>query len=177
MIPRALGAATEQKVTANPHDFVNDDGTLDFPSLLRSFTSFWKQHGEVLTARDAYHEAAPHLVVMACLYKLVNGGGYVDRECAVGHGWIDLLVRWPYEIASNRTWQYEPLELKVWHPGRPDPLDQGLEQLDGYLQRLDVDHGALLIFDRRPDAEPLPERTTISDAHTPSGRHVTLIRA
>jgi hypothetical protein len=48
------------------------------------------------------------------------------------------------------------IEIKVWHPGRPDPLVEGLGQLDGYLASLDS--GWLAIFDRRADLPPVEER-------------------
>lgn len=58
-----------------------------------------------------------------------------------------------------------------------DPLDEGLEQLDNYLDRHHLDTGYMLIFDRRPEeirGHPLAE---ISEVSTPAGRVVTLLRA
>lgn len=87
------------------------------------------------------------------------------------------MIRWPYEVSGQRVWQREAVELKVWHPGQKDPLDQGLRQLDAYLARLGLDTGTLVIFDRRPDADPLPDRTSMTASHSPAGRSITLIRA
>lgn len=50
-------------------------------------------------------------------------------------------------------------------------------QLDAYLDRLGLIEGTLLIFDRTPQAPPLPERTTISSARTLTGRDITVVRA
>ncbi len=50
------------------------------------------------------------------------------------------------------------LELKVWRPGRPDPVEAGLEQLNRYLERLGLDNGTLVLFDQRPDAPPFAGR-------------------
>jgi hypothetical protein len=125
-----------------------------------------------------YHEVAPQLVLMAYLQRIVNGGGQVEREYGVGRGRIDLLVRWPYRDADGaRVLQREALELKLWAQGRPDPLAQGLAQLDAYLDRLSLRTGVLVVFDRRPGAAPLAERTLLGSATTPSGRTVTLLRA
>ncbi len=33
---------------------------------------------------------------MGYLHRIVNGGGYIDREYGVGRGRIDLLIRWPH---------------------------------------------------------------------------------
>ncbi len=50
------------------------------------------------------------------------------------------------------------IELKVWRDGRPDPLTEGLIQLDGYLAGLGQDQGWLVIFDRRAGQAPIRER-------------------
>lgn len=173
-----LGANTADSIIADPRSFVAADGSLNFQKLLVEFTEFWKEHGDVLIYDKGYHEVAPQLVLMSYLQRLVNGGGYVDREYGVGRGRIDLLIRWPItDAAGRRRVQREAVELKAWHPGRIDPLAQGLVQLDGYLDRLDLTTGVLAIFDRRADAKPIPDRTSLSSAVSPQGRTVTLLRA
>ncbi|HZM80973.1 MAG TPA: ATP-binding protein [Candidatus Limnocylindrales bacterium] len=178
VILRVLGSATEESITAEPRSFVLPDGRLDFDRLLREFTEFWKAHGEILTSGDSYHEVAPQLVIMAFFHRLVNGGGFIDREYGVGRGRVDLLIRWPYQDSEGqRVTQRQAVELKVWRKGRPDPLAEGLAQLDDYLSRLHLDEGVLVIFDRRPDAEPIDQRVCFDTAETPSGRRVTFLRA
>lgn len=61
------------------------------------------------------------------------------------------------------------MELKVWRKGGPDPLAQGLVKLDGYLERLGLDRGVLVLFDRRPEAPALTERVQFEQATSPSG--------
>ncbi|MFT3766909.1 MAG: AAA family ATPase [Minicystis sp.] len=178
VIVRVLSSAVEGNVTVEPKSFVRPDGTLDFPRLLDEFVAFWKEHGDVLAAGLPYHEAAPQLVLMAFLQRVVNGGGYVDREYGVGRGRIDVCVRWPHRDANGkRVWQREALELKVWAKGRPDPLARGLTQLEGYLDALGLDRGVLVIFDRRPEAKPIEERTKFEEAKTAKGYAVTVLRA
>jgi hypothetical protein len=164
-------------VQVDPKSFVLPDGRLDFPRLLREYIAFWQEHGDVLAAGVPYHEVAPQLVLMAFLQRVVNGGGFVDREYGVGRGRIDLLVRWPYLEAGQRRWQRHALELKVWREREKDPLPKGLLQLDDYLERLGLSEGVLVIFDRRPDAGDTSSRTGLEQAHTPSGRQVTVLRA
>jgi hypothetical protein len=178
IIVRVLGAATEVNVTAEPRSFVTGDGRLDFDRLLREFADFWRENGEILTSRKEYHESAPHLVFMGFLQRLVNGGGHISRKYGIGRRRIDLLVRWPYTAPDgHRTVQREAVELKVWHPKAKDPLPEALTQLDGYLKRFDLDRGTLVIFDRRPAAGDIDERTRFETAETPSGRPITLLRA
>ncbi|WP_218003197.1 ATP-binding protein [Nocardia concava] len=178
VIVRVLGQRTEAVIADEPSSFRFPDGRIDFPRLLREFAAFWIQHGDVLAARDNYHEAAAQLVLMAYLHRIVNGAGYIDREVGVGRGRIDLLIRQPYRDSEDcREEQREALELKVWAANRPDPLAEGLIQLDAYLDRLGLATGVLVIFDRRPHADPIAERTAFEEARTSSGRTVTVLRA
>jgi len=106
------------------------------------------------------------------------GGGHVEREYGIGRGRIDLLVRWPYpDTTGKRAWQRQAIELKVWRDNESDPLTKGLTQLDGYLDRLRLDTGILVIFERRPNAAPIAERTRFDQATSPTGRPVTILRA
>jgi hypothetical protein len=176
-IARVLAGNAEPKVLVEPKSFVLPEGRLDFARLLREFASFWREHGEVLAAGMTYHEVAPQLVLMAFLQRVVNGGGQVDREYGVGRGRIDLLVRWPYQEGGQRRLQRHALELKVWREGEKDPLEKGLAQLDEYLNRLGLDEGVLVVFDRRAEAGGTEGRTRFEQAQSPSGRQVTVLRA
>jgi hypothetical protein len=176
VVARVLAEGSESKIEAEPRSFVLPDGRLDFDRLLREFIAFWRQHGEVLAAGVSYHEVAPQLVFMAFLQRVVNGGGFVEREYGVGRGRIDLLVRWPYQEQGQRRWQLHALELKVWREHQADPLLEGLVQLDTYLERLGLEEGVLVIFDRRREAGGSP-RSRFEQASAPSGRKVTVLRA
>ncbi|MFG1943429.1 AAA family ATPase [Nonomuraea sp. NPDC048826] len=175
---RVLGDRAERFVKADPRSFVLPDGRFDLPRLLREFVVFWREHGEVLIRQENYHEAACQIILMAFLHRLVNGGGQLDREYAAGTKRLDVLVRWPYTGPDGeRLIQREAMELKVWRAGKDDPLAEGLAQLDGYLDRLTLTTGVLVIFDRRPEAPPWKERGAFEQAVTPSGRQVTVLRA
>ncbi|NKY57234.1 ATP-binding protein [Nocardia flavorosea] len=178
VIVRVLGSGIEENITSGPSQFRLPDGRLDFPRLLTEFAAFWKLNGEILAGDQRYHEVAPQLVLMAFLHRIVNGGGYIDREYGVGRGRIDLLIRQPWtDSDGRRAEQREAFELKVWRDKHKDPLGEGLAQLDGYLDRVDLPTGVLVIFDRREKAAPITERTRFSDATSPSGRTITLLRA
>jgi hypothetical protein len=121
-----------------------------------------------LLATAPYHEIAPHLVLMAFLHRVVNGGS-IEREYAIGRGRMDLCLRYRGETLA--------IEIKVWRPDEADPLKEGLEQIDGYLAGLGLTGGWLVIFDRRPGAPPIAARLCAAPSTTPGGRQVTLIRA
>ena len=60
-----------------------------------------------------------------------------------------------------------------------DPLPSGLVQLDGYLSRLGLTTGTLLLFDARssaPTGDGWTTRGQLSEHATPAGRTVTVIR-
>lgn len=154
VIPRALTALLEQLLAVPRPSYIGPDGRLRFDLLLDDFRAFWCQHGETLLPSAPYTEAAAQLIFMAFLQKVVNGGGFIDREYSVGRGRIDLCIHWPHSGGVER-WA---VELKVWRDGRPDPEEEGLEQLSHYLERLGLDEGTLMIFDLRSKASPLPER-------------------
>ncbi|GII80307.1 hypothetical protein Sru01_52890 [Sphaerisporangium rufum] len=178
VILRVLGELTEQNIHADPHSLVLPDGRFDLPRLLEEFVVFWREHGEVLIRQEGYHEAACQIILMAFLHRLVNGGGYLDREYAAGTKRLDVLVRWPYPGPDGeRLMQREAMELKVWRTGADDPKPEGLAQLDRYLDRQTLPTGVLVIFDRRPEAPPWKERGDFEQATTPSGRPITVLRA
>ncbi|WP_437607748.1 AAA family ATPase [Sorangium sp. So ce834] len=177
VIVRVLASPAEDAIAVEPRAFVRPDGRFDVARLLREFAAFWREHGAVLAGRMPYHEVAPQLVLMAYLQRVVNGGGHVDREYGVGRGRIDLLVRWPHTGEDGkRAWQREAIELKVWRAGEKDPLPKALTQIDAYLDGLSLDTGVVVIFDRRPGADP-ESGTRFEEALTPSGRRVTVLRA
>jgi hypothetical protein len=177
VIVRVLTSSIQAGVTNDPRSFVRPDGTFDFPKMLAEFAEFWIENGEFLTSGGFYNEAAPQLVFMGFLQRVVNGGGYVTREYAVGRGRVDLNIRWPYDGADGRRrYQREAIELKVWKPKKANPLDAGLRQLDRYLDRLGLDSGTLVIFDQRTNAPDIAERTVITTTTSPvSGRTITLM--
>jgi hypothetical protein len=174
VIVRTLALRTSSQVTENPARFVLPDGRLDFPLLLEAFTGFWVDHGAKMAAEEAYREASVQVVFMGFLQRIVNGGGFVDREYGIGTGRTDILVRKPY---GDGQVQREYIELKVWLPKKGDPLEAGLRQLDSYLTTARLGAGTLVIFDRRKSAAPVAERTEITHITSPAGNTVTLLRA
>ena len=160
IIPRALASTTEDFLPVARAPYIAEDGRLLFDHLLDGFADFWREHAEHFLTRQPYSEAAAQLIFMAFLHRIVNGKSpagtpMIDREYAVGSGRIDLCVRWP--VPGGEVERFA-VELKVWRDRAADPLARGLEQLGGYLERLGLADGALLLFDRRHDAAPLPDR-------------------
>ena len=158
------------------------DGRLDLRGILDAFVDFWRQHGEWMVGHQIWPESAQQIVLMAFLQRLVNGGGYIEREYGLGRKRLDLLIRWFTAVDATGLPLGEDrhaLELKVWRAGQKDPLVSGLEQLDGYLERLGLATGTLLLFDARstaPTGDDWENRGEFSESTTPAGRTVTVLR-
>jgi len=168
IIPKVLASITIASLTSIAPTWLDNDGNLNAQALLDSFILFWRQHGEPLFGSTPYPEIAPHIVLMAFLHRVVNGGGTLEREYAIGSGKMDICLRYGKLTLA--------MELKVWRDGRPDPLKEGLPQLDKYLSGLSLDTGWLVIFDRRSGLPPICDRTTTEKAISPDSRNIIVIR-
>ncbi|RUT08372.1 hypothetical protein DSM106972_015400 [Dulcicalothrix desertica PCC 7102] len=169
ILPRVL---TITPMASLPHispTWLTEEGELNTESLLKAFLKFWRQHGEPLLGTTGYHEVAPHLVLMAFLHRVVNGGGTLEREYAIGNDRMDLCLRYGSTTLG--------IELKVWRNKKGDPEEEGLEQIDSYLARIEENSGWLVIFDRRSKAPPIQERLSTKTATTKNGRHIAVVRA
>lgn len=169
VIPRVLTGATQDTLPMIAPTWLTDSGQLDPQELLQAFLAFWRQHGQPLLGSASYPEIAPHLVLMAFLHRVVNGGGTLMREYAIGSGRMDLCLRYGEVTLA--------MELKVWRQGDSDPLARGLKQLDQYLAGLGLNSGWLVIFDQRPGQPSIAERTSVDLAMTEQNRTIQVIRA
>ncbi|PNK02577.1 polyketide biosynthesis operon protein CyrO, partial [Cylindrospermopsis raciborskii] len=168
VLPLVLSYTTRASIGVIEPRWLNEQGELLPDELLEAFLEFWRQHGEPLLKSAPYHEIAPHLVLMAFLHRVVNGGGTLEREYAIGSGRMDICLRYGKVVMG--------IELKV-RKEKLDPLTQGLIQLDKYLDGLGLDTGWLVIFDRRPGLPPMGERISTEEAISPGGRTITVIRS
>jgi AAA-like domain len=169
VLPRVLAQGPQDSLPIISPSWLTANGELNTDALLDAFLAFWLQHGEPLLKSASYPEIAPHLVLMAFLHRVINGGGTLEREYAIGRDRMDLCLRYG-EVTLG-------IELKVWRNRKVDPLTKGLEQLDGYLARLGQDAGWLVIFDKRDNALELEERLKTEIQLSPLGREITVIRA
>jgi type II secretory pathway predicted ATPase ExeA len=169
VLPRVLAQGSQDSLPIISPSWLTATGEIDTTALLTAFLDFWRQHGEPLLKSAAYHEIAPHLVLMAFLHRVVNGGGTLEREYAIGRDRMDLCLRYGTLVLG--------IELKVWRSRQSDPLTKGLVQIDSYLARLNQDQGWLMIFDRRENAAEFADRLTTEMHQTASGRTIMVIRA
>ncbi len=158
VIPRALSFVMQSGLPVQSQWYILPDGRLDMSKLLTEFQQFFRRNSEMWLKGYEYKEAGPHLLLYAWLQRIINSGGHLQRESAIGNGRADMLLEWPvttdpalrhWPIPSAVKVQQEVLEVKLYYDSETEA--EGLQQLGGYLSRLGLPTGHLLIFDRRPE--------------------------
>ena len=146
--PRHLTYAVQEALPQQMAWYVGADGGLDVAGLLAAFQQFFREHSEHWIQRfEQYHEAGPQLLLQAFLQRIVNGGGRIEREYALGSGRTDLLIVWPQGGRERRF----VVECKVLRKDLERTIAAGLEQTRGYLDRCGAEAGHLIVFDRAAD--------------------------
>jgi hypothetical protein len=146
IIARQMTFSTQAAISKPEWQWKKPDGSLDMDTLLKEFQKFWRKHSEVWEVQSNYHEAFPHLLLMAFLQRVLNGGGKIDREYAAGRGRMDLAVEY-----NNQTFIIE-VKLIHYYNTPEEVKEEGLEQITRYRDRIDKTAPTyLLIFDRRPE--------------------------
>ncbi len=139
VIPRALTFVRQTSIHVKEGAFVRADGSLDMPKLMTAWQKFWRIDGHLAAEGFAYRESGPHLMLMAFLQRVVNGGGRIEREYGLGRRALDLLVEWNGERHAIETKLRSDTETEA----------DALEQVSDYLDGLGVEEGWLVMFDLR----------------------------
>jgi hypothetical protein len=141
------------------------DGHLDMDYLMRDFQQFWHANSDIWIEKLEYREAAPHLVLMAFLQRIVNGGGQIIRELASGTGRLDLCL-----LYEDRKY---PIELKIRYGDKY--IEDGLDQTLRYMDLHCCNEGWIVVFDRRSTVNW--EDKLYLRKETIDGKTVTLVGA
>jgi len=139
VIPRTLTFPTQTTLVQQTAWYVGSDGLLDVPKLMAAWQTFWREDGHLAAEGFAYKESGPHLMLMAFLQRVVNGGGRIDREYALGKGALDLLI----------TWKSQRIVVEVKLRRHTETEARALGQIVRYLDHLGLDEGWLVLFDLR----------------------------
>lgn len=171
VIARHLSQNFQDNIAEPEFRWKRDDGGLDMDALMAGFQQFWRRHADTWEHASEYTEAFPHLLLMAFLQRIVNGGGNIEREYAAGRGRVDLMI----DFQGRRN----IIEIKLVHPadGRQATLAEGLAQIARYDDRIHADTLHLVIFDRRPEAraKPWEERLGREERATAGGKPVAVL--
>ena len=162
VIPRELMYAREDEILDETEWYVRPDGDLDVAGLLEAFQRFFREHSEHWLERFQYKEAGPQLLLQAFLQRIVNGGGRIEREYALGRRRTDLLIVWPPGRLDGTAGPGTParryvVECKILRGGLDAAIREGLEQTLAYMDRCRGESGHLVIFDR-DESKPWEEK-------------------
>jgi hypothetical protein len=150
VIARHLTYAPQLAIPKPEWRWEKPDGSLDMNKMLQEFQSFWREHSEIWESKtkSGYHEAFPHLLLMAFLQRTLNGKGHIERDCGAGRGRMDLGIeyngyRYIIEIKLLRSY-HSPAAFRK----------KGLEQVRKYRDKFGAQTPTyLIIFDRRPETK------------------------
>lgn len=149
IIPRELTASTQQQLLQQPQWYQNADNSINVEKLLLDFQQFFRQNADSWIGKFDYAEAGPQLLLQAFLQRIVNGGGYIDREYGLGRKRTDLLIRKPLTEGYGGPVQRIVMELKIRRDSLEKTISDGLCQTWEYMDTVgSVDEGHLIIFDR-----------------------------
>ena len=162
VIPRELMYAREDEILEETALYVNPDGDLDMDGLLTAFQRFFREHSEHWIERFQYREAGPQLLLQAFLQRIVNGGGRIEREYALGRRRTDLLIVWPPRGFVGTAEPGMPthrhvVECKILRGSLAATIREGVEQTLAYMDKCRGESGHLVIFDR-DESRPWDEK-------------------
>ncbi len=156
VIPRELTTVQEGELKdlVSPGWYIQPDGSLDLKALLAGFQDYFRGHSESWLERYGHREAGPQLVLHGYLHRIVNSGGRITREYAIGRGRSDLVVEWPrpgHPLADRPLKQVIECKAVGEKKGLASTISQGLEQTAWYMDRCGAEAGHLVVFDLRPN--------------------------
>ena len=143
VVPRELTYVKQRTLPLRTAWYVDADQRLLTGKLLGAFQAYFRQHSEHGLDPD-YEEAGAHLLLHAYLQRIINGGGLVYREYALGRGRTDILVTWPRGQLEQRI----VIECKLLRGNLETAINRGLAQTASYMDRCSADEGHVVIFDR-----------------------------
>lgn len=147
IIPRELSYTKQESINQQTIWYKNPDNSLNMHKLLEAFTQFYRENSEIWLEKFDYKESGPHLLFMAFLQRIINGGGKIHREYALGRKRVDLLIEYPTitTTQSSQKKQRIVIELKIKRGTKT--LEEGLEQTARYMDTNNATEGHLIIFD------------------------------
>lgn len=150
IIPRELTWDTQGGLIQQAAWYIRPDNTIDMEKLLLDFQDFFRANADSWIERFDYKESGPQLLLQAFLQRIVNGGGYIDREYGLGRGCTDLLITKPLTDSYGGAIQRIVLELKIKRTNTIETIiTDGLRQTAEYMDKCGgVKEGHFILFNR-----------------------------
>jgi len=147
IIVRTINMNVQSKLLSNPvyqtpRYLTNEK--IDMSLLFKDFQIFWRENSEIIWDKlyenglHEYKEASPHLVLQAFLQRIINGGGRIIREMALGKKRVDICLEY-----QNQKY---PIEIKILR--NKNSISDGLLQTFQYIEKCGCKEGWLVVFDR-----------------------------
>lgn len=133
--------------------------------LINAFLQYWRENAGTLQNVNGFTEAIPHMVFQAFLQRVINGGGEIIRNMALGRKALDLGV-----IFKGQKFAIE-LKLKYYYDRWPE---ESTRQILGYMDQLGQAEGWLIVFD--PDMTKSWDEKISAEDITSGARTIHLIR-
>ncbi|MGB3918843.1 MAG: AAA-like domain-containing protein [Thiothrix litoralis] len=153
IIPREITWQWQATITHQQAWYLTPERRLDMVKLLTAFQQFFRENSDVWLQGLPYKEAGPHLILQAFLQRIVNGGGRIHREYALGRKYTDLYLEWPLDEVKGFYGEVQRvvLELKILYANLDKTIADGLSQVGGYARHCGATEAHLVIFNRNPD--------------------------
>ena len=153
IIPREITAPIQDSITHSQSWYLTPERRIDMPKLLTAFQQFFRENADIWLQGLPYKEAGPHLLLQAFLQRIVNGGGRINREYALGRKRTDLIVEWPVDEAKGFYGEVQRIviELKILRNSLDATLAEGVQQTAEYTRHVGAQEAHLVIFNRNPN--------------------------
>jgi hypothetical protein len=136
ILPRELVFPTQSGFALELPQFFNQ-GQLNMQKLMQAFVEFYRENAH---EEFFYKEITPHILLQAFLQRIINSGGRIEREYALGRKRMDLGV-----IYQDQKFAIE-IKIKSSEKSR----EQSLDQVASYMDTLGLKQdGYLCVFDRK----------------------------
>ena len=150
VIPRELTIAKQQTIPNQEQIwYINPNNTINTKKLLLEFQDFFRINGDSWIEKFQYKEAGPQLVLQAFLQRIINGGGRISREYALGRQRTDIFIEWPTtEQGFFGEMQKIVIETKILYSNLEATIQEGIIQTKEYMDYVNSHEGVLIVFDR-----------------------------
>lgn len=138
IIPRTLVDTVQQMIPNTIAGYLDNPNKLNMHKLLSGFSQFFRENVGLWGPKFQYQESMPHLLLMAFLQRVINGGGSIHREYALGRKRVDLLI----------IWKNQKFVIEIQIKRNSNTLENGLLQTAEYMDISGAAEGHLVIFDR-----------------------------
>ncbi|HET6387377.1 MAG TPA: ATP-binding protein, partial [Armatimonadota bacterium] len=153
VIPREITFSEQRMIPQETAWYVGPDGRLNMEKLLARFQQYYRENVDAWLPGFSYREVGPQLLLQAFMQGIVNGGGRIHREYALGRDRTDLLVLWRGLSSAPHPDFFEQrivIEMKTLRKSLDRTISDGLEQTSRYMDTCGGSEGHLVIFDRTP---------------------------